>query len=305
MNFDVHIMGCGAALPLARRMPTSQVINVSEQYFMVDCGEGTQLQVRKFKMKIQRIDHIFISHLHGDHYLGLPGLISTMHLLGRKSPLNVYGPKGIAEILEVNFKHSCTYLNFELKVTEIDVKESQVLLETSVVKVSTIILNHRVPCTGFLFEEKERPRKMLKDKIQEHNISVEEIIQLKKGKDVQRENELLSVDECTPPAPEPVSYAFCSDTKYDEKVADQIKGVHTLYLEATFLKAMKDMAKKTFHSTAEQAGMIAQKAGVKQLVLGHYSSRYSELELFKEEAMTQFSHVILAEDGLKIGIKGN
>ena len=298
MNFTVTILGSGAALPVKGRMPTSQIVNVSEQLFMIDCAEGTQLQVRRFRQKLHRINHIFISHLHGDHYLGLPGLVSSMHLLGRKAPLNIYGPKGIKEIVEVNMKHSQTFLNFELIFNELDKDQTGLLVETSVVEVTAIKLNHRIPCHGFVFREKSHKPKMIKDMINKLSIGVEEIIQLKNGKDVQRPSgEVLRVSECTIPPSKPRSYAFCSDTKYDEKVAEQIVEVGSIYHESTFLEEHLDRAKKTYHSTASQAAKIANLVKARQLILGHFSSRYKSFEAFETEAGAVFPNSLLAEDG--------
>ena len=286
------------------RMPTAQIVNVSEQLFMIDCAEGTQLQVRKYRQRLQRINHIFISHLHGDHYLGLPGLISSMHLLGRKAPVHIYGPQGIKEIMEVNMKHSQTYLNFELVFRELEKNETGLLLETSVVEIHAIKLNHRIPCHGFVFREKPRKPKIIKEKIRKHAIGVEEIIQLKNGKDVERSNgEVLTVLECTIPAPKPRSYAFCSDTKYDEKVAEQIGEIGTIYHESTFLEEHVDRAKQTYHSTASQAARIAGMVKAQKLILGHFSPRYKSFDAFREEAKTIFPNCELAEDGMTFTIE--
>lgn len=298
MNFSVTILGSGAALPVKGRMPTSQIVNVSEQLFMIDCAEGTQLQVRKYKQRLQRINHIFISHLHGDHYLGLPGLISSMHLLGRKAPVSIYGPKGIKEIMDVNMKHSQTYLNFELVFHELEKNQTGLLLETSVVEVHAIKLNHRIPCHGFVFREKSRKPKMKKEMIKKHSIGVEEIIQLKNGVDVERPNgDVLRIGDCTIPAPKPRSYAFCSDTKYDERVAEQIVEVGTIYHESTFLEEHLERAKQTFHSTAAQAAKIAKLVKAQSLILGHFSPRYKSFDAFRQEAGAIFPNCELAEDG--------
>lgn len=303
MKFEVTILGCGAALPTSKRFPTAQVVQLNEQLFLVDCGEGTQIQLRKYKVRFLRINHIFISHLHGDHYLGLPGLISSMHLLGRRKELHVYGPKGIDEIIDTNLRHSFTQLNFELIYHFTNPKEQEELHTTDTFSISTIILKHRIPCTGFLFQEKERKPKINKSVIKQHQLLIPEIIALKRREDVVRENgEILAWEKLTLKVPEPKSYAYCSDTKMYERVIEQVQGVSCLYHESTFLNDQKERAAKTYHTTAEQAAQVASKAGVEQLVLGHFSSRYRDLERFLEEAHAHFSNTLLAEEGLKIVI---
>lgn len=304
MKFEIHILGCGAALPTSKRSPTAQVVQLNEQLFLVDCGEGTQAQLRKMKIKFLRIDHIFISHLHGDHYLGLPGLISTMHLLGRKKDINIYAPKGIDEIMEVNLKHSFTQLNFEINYHFTDHKEQEILLEKDTFSIKSIILKHRIPCTGFLFQEKERKPKINKSIIKEYKLLIPEILALKRREDIIREDgSLLSWEKLTITAPKPKSYAYCSDTKYYEKVIEQVKGATCLYHEATFLNDQKERAAKTYHTTAEQAAEIAKQANVKQLILGHFSSRYRDLEGFLLEAKPIFENTVLAEEGVNIVVE--
>ncbi|MFZ6051438.1 ribonuclease Z [Halocola ammonii] len=303
MKFEVNILGCGAATPTLKRNPTAQLVNLHDKFFLVDCGEGTQVAMRKNKLKFQKINHIFISHLHGDHYLGLVGLISSMHLLGRNRKLTIYGPPGIREIVEVNLKLSQTVLNFECEIIELDLKEKTFLFDDKSLEVFAFPLKHRITCNGFLFREKKRKPKIDKKTIADFDLSVKEIVALKNGQDVQREDSTwLKFEELTNPAPEPRGYGYCSDTKYWERVVDFISECNLLYHESTFLDDKKDRAKETFHSTARQAGKIAQSAKVKQLILGHFSSRYRQLDGFLEEAKEEFENVILASDGLTVTV---
>ncbi|NNE56221.1 MAG: ribonuclease Z [Flavobacteriales bacterium] len=301
MTFEVNILGCGAATPTLKRNPTSQLLNVHDKYYLIDCGEGTQLQLRRFKFKFQRINHIFISHLHGDHYLGLLGLISSMHLLGRTKELHLYCPPELKDIVEVNMKHSETFLNFEVVYHPIDYKVPQLILEDNTMEVHSFPLKHRIKCAGFLFVEKPKRRRIIKEKIEEYNLVVPEIVRLKKGQNIERlDGKVITFEDATLP-PYPVrSYAYCSDTAYYEKVLETIQGVDLLYHEATFLEEHAKRAKETFHSTAIQAATIAQKAEAKKLVLGHFSSRYRELNQFTAEAKTIFPKVELARDGMSI-----
>lgn len=299
MKFEVTILGCGAATPTLKRNPTSQLLNIHDKYMLMDCSEGTQLQLRKHKFKFQRINHIFISHLHGDHYLGLPGLVSSMHLLGRTKELHIYCPEPLKELLDINLKHSETYLNFELIYHFSDFKKPQLILEDKNLEVWSFPLKHRIPCTGYKFLEKPKRRRIMKEMIIAKELSVAEIVALKNGEDVTREDGKVITSAATTLEPYPCRmYAFCSDTAYYEKVIPVIEGATLLYHEATFLESHKDRAKTTFHSTAKQAATIAKKAGVEKLVLGHYSSRYRDIVDFKTEATEIFSKVYLAHDGV-------
>ena len=303
LKFEVTILGSGSATPTLRRSPTSQVINIQEQLFMVDCGEGAQLQLRRYKIKFQRINHIFISHLHGDHYLGLIGLLSSMHLLGRTKELYIYSHPDLREIIEFQLKASHTELNFELHFKYLNYKNTELILDNDVITVKSIVLKHRIDCCGFVFTEKEKERSIVKNKAMGQKIPVEAFSFLKKGQDfVSEEGVKYLASELTAPPPEVRGYAFCSDTSYNEKIVKEIEGVDLLYHEATFLNQLEDRAKKTFHSTSVQAAKIADLAKVKQLVLGHFSARYSDVSEFKKEAKEVFDNVILAEDGLKISI---
>jgi ribonuclease Z len=299
MTFDVTILGCGAATPTSRHNPTSQVVNVHDKLFMVDCGEGTQMQLRKYKIRFQRINHIFISHLHGDHYLGLIGLISSLHLLGRVVPLSVYGPPELKGLVDLSLKVSDTYLNFPLEFKATQFKQKEKIFEDKTLEVYSFPLKHRIDCCGYLFLEKPRGAKIVKSTVSKYNLVPSEILQLKKWSDVVRENGevLRATDLCIAPAP-PRSYAYCSDTMYFDSLAEHISNVNLLYHESTFLDSEKTRAKETYHSTAGQAAQMALKANAQQLLLGHFSSRYSNDEDFLTEATPIFANSALAGEGL-------
>jgi ribonuclease Z len=274
------------------------LVNVEGKYYLVDCGEGTQLQLKRYKLRAQRINNIFISHLHGDHYLGLMGLLSTMHLMGRNKPLNLYGPRGLAEIITLQLRYSETIFNYDLKFIEVDASRSQVIHEDELICVHSIPLNHRIPCSGFLFEEKTKNRRIRREMLPD-DMSVRNIIRLKKGEDIYAEDGTLLYKnkDMTLPPRQSFRYAYCSDTKYDESIIPIIKGVDMLYHEATFLEEHLDRATSTYHSTAKEAATIAQKANVGKLLLGHFSARYKELEPLEAEAREVFAESYLAIEG--------
>lgn len=297
-NFELTILGCSSATPTSTRNPTAQLLNIAERFFLIDCGEATQIQLRKFKLKFQRINHIFISHLHGDHYLGLIGLLSSMHLLGRTVDLHLYCPPELEEIIEVQFKHSQTYLRFKIVYHHHKFIANDLIFEDNKVEVRTILLNHRIPCCGFLFTEKPLLANISKETIQKYDIPVEQILAIKGGADfITTGGELIPNSKLVSNKFKPRSYAYCSDTCYDERIIEFIKGVDLLYHEATFLNEMLPRAKETYHSTALQAATIAQKAEVHQLMIGHYSARYRELQPLLDEAQTVFSNTILSIEG--------
>lgn len=292
------ILGCYAATPRTFTNPTSQILEIKNRLFLIDCGEGTQVQLRKNKIRFSKINHIFISHLHGDHFFGLVGLVSTFTLLNRATDLHIYGPKGIKEIIMLQLRLSNSWTNYGLHFHELESTESQVIYEDEKVLVSTIPLKHRIYTNGFLFQEKIDKRKLNVDAVQSFEIDSCYYQNIKNGKDIILddgrliENHLLTFD---PVAPK--NYAFCSDTAYDERIIPLLKDVDVLYHESTFLDSEENLAKRTLHSTAKEAATIALKANVKQLVLGHYSTRYENIKLFKEEAQTIFPQVLLADDG--------
>ena len=292
------ILGCYAATPRTITNPTSQVLEIKNRMFLIDCGEGTQVQLRKNKIKFSKINHIFISHLHGDHFFGLIGTISTFALLGRTTDLHIYGPKGVKEIITLQLKLSNSWTTYDLFFHELESKESEVIFEDQKVIVKTIPLKHRVYTNGFLFQEKSGDRKLNVDAVQNYNIDKCYYQKIKGGGNVTLddgtviENEKLSFD----PIPA-MSYAFCSDTVYNEAIIPIIENVDVLYHESTFLDSEEALAQKTLHSTAKEAATIALKANAKNLVLGHYSTRYGDINIFKEEAQTVFPHILLADDG--------
>lgn len=292
------ILGCYAATPRTLTNPTAQVLEINGHIILIDCGEGTQVELRRRKVKFSRINHIFISHLHGDHFFGLPGLISTMRLLGREKELHVYGPKGIKEAITLLLKLGDSWTNYPLLFHELTSKEPELVFEDKKISVTTIPLDHRIYTNGFLFKEKEGKRKLNIDAAQNYGIDKAYYQNIKNGKDITLDNdETILNKELTFDPPKPKSYAFCSDTVYDTNLSEQLKGVDVLYHESTFLESESELATKTKHSTALQAAKIAKAANVKTLVLGHYSTRYKSIKLFKEEATTIFSNVLLADDG--------
>jgi ribonuclease Z len=292
------ILGCYAATPRTFTNPTSQVLEIKNRLFLIDCGEGTQVQLRKNKIKFSKINHVFISHLHGDHFFGLIGLISTFTLLGRTTDLYIYGPVGIKEIIMLQLKLTDSWINYKLHFKELSGKSSEVIYEDDKVSVSTIPLKHRIYTNGFLFREQLDKRKLNVEAIKKFEIEQCFFQNIKNGKDIVLDNgQVVKNAQLTFDPALPKSYAFCSDTAFSEAVIPLVNNVDVLYHEATFLQSEEALAKKTKHSTAIEAATIALKANVKQLILGHYSTRYESISLFKEEAQTVFSKVSLADDG--------
>jgi ribonuclease Z len=292
------ILGCYAATPRTFTNPTSQILEIKNRIFLIDCAEGTQVQLRKNKIRFSKINHIFISHLHGDHFFGLIGLVSTFTLLNRTTDLHIYGPKGIQEIIKLQLRLSNSWTNYGLFFHELESNDSEVIFEDEKVLVKTIPLKHRVYTNGFLFQEKTGDRKLNLDAVQNYEIDTCYYQKIKNGKDITLddgrviENDKLTFD----PIPAK-NYAFCSDTAYNEAIIPIIENIDVLYHESTFLQSEENLAKKTLHSTAKEAATIALKSNAKQLILGHYSTRYENIDLFKEEAATIFPEVLLADDG--------
>lgn len=292
------ILGCYSATPRTNTNPTAQVLEMSNRMFLIDCGEGTQVQLRRNRLKFSKIKHIFISHLHGDHYFGLVGLISTFRLLGRETDLHIYGPKGLEEVILLQMKLGDSWTNYKLTFHELTSKESELIYEDEKVEVHTIPLDHRVYTNGFLFKEKEHERKLIIGKVEDANINVAYYRKLKQGFDVENEDGvLIKNEEVTVPGPKPKSYAYCSDTAYNEAIVPIITNADLLYHESTFLDKLAHLATKTKHSTAKQAATIAKEANVKNLMLGHFSTRYEDVSEFKTEAQEVFENVIIAEEG--------
>ena len=292
------ILGCYAATPRTITNPTSQILEIRNRMFLIDCGEGTQVQLRKNKLKFSKINHIFISHLHGDHFYGLVGLISTFMLLNRQTDLHVYGPKGIKEIILLQLRYSNSFTGYNLYFHELESKESEVVFEDEKVIVKTIPLKHRVYTNGYLFQEKPKERKLNVEAVKKYKIDTAYFRKIKYGGNITLDNGTIIPNAELSFDPEPTkSYAFCSDTMYDESIIPLIQNVDVLYHETTFLESEADKAEKTMHSTAKEAARIAKLANAKQLLLGHYSTRYSSIALFKEEAETIFPNVLLGDDG--------
>jgi ribonuclease Z len=292
------ILGCYAATPRTFTNPTAQILDIQNRLFLIDCGEGTQVELRRNKIKFSKINHIFISHLHGDHFYGLVGLVSTFMLLNRTTDLHIYGPKGIKEIILLQFKLAGSYTNFGLFFHELTATESELVYEDKKVSVHTIPLKHRVYTNGFLFREKIGERKLNVAVVENYKIDTCYYQNIKNGKDITLDDgTIIENSELTFDPMAPKSYAFCSDTVYNEAMIPIIENVDVLYHEATFLESEVEKSGTTMHCTAKQAATIAVKANVKQLILGHFSTRYDNIELFKEEAATIFPNVHLADDG--------
>jgi ribonuclease Z len=297
------ILGCYAATPRTISNPTSQVLEIKNKVFLIDCAEGTQVQLRKSKVKFSKISHIFISHLHGDHFYGLIGLISTFMLLNREKDLTVFGPKGIKEIILLQLRASGSFTGYNLYFQELEATESETIFEDEKVIVKTIPLKHRIYTNGFLFQEKNIERKLNVEKVNQYNIDKVYFNKIKFGGDITLDNgTIIPNSELSFDPQVAKTYAYCSDTMYNESLLPIIQNADYLYHESTFLESEEHLSERTMHSTAKQAATIALKANVKNLILGHYSTRYGNIELFKQEAQTIFPNVILADDGKEINM---
>lgn len=298
MNFSVTILGNNSALPAHNRFPTSQVLSLHNQLMLIDCGEGTQMQMNRFKIKRSRIHHIFISHMHGDHYFGLPGLITSYQLQQRKEPLNIYGPEPIKKLIELVLDSSHSVLSFDLNFFELNFNEPEILIDEKSFLVKSFPVKHRIPTCGFLFSEKPGMRKILSNQIEKYQIPVDKIQAIKAGDDFIKpngeviENKLLTVD-----AAQPRHYAFCADTLPNESVIKQVSKVSLLYHESTFMSEMETRALQTFHSTTTQAAQVAKQAGVKKLLIGHFSAKYADLNVLLAEAQQVFPNTAIATEG--------
>jgi len=298
MTFQLTILGSGSATPLLGRHPTAQLLEIDSDYFLVDCGEGTQFRLLEQRIRPGRLRYIFISHLHGDHYFGLAPLLSSLNLAGRTEELYLFGPAGLLEILTVQFRHSDTRLGYPLHFQPVEPGRPGPILDLPQLTVESIPLEHRIDCSGYLFREKPRKRKLIKEKLPA-DMPIDYLRRLKDGQDIVDEagNVLFRTDDYSLPAPPPRSYAFCSDTRYTEKFLQQIAGISLLYHETTFLDDQLARAGEVFHATARQAATLATKAGVQQLLIGHFSSRYKQTEGFLEEARSVFPETYLATEG--------
>lgn len=304
MTFQVTILGCSSARPTPSRHHTAHVLNVHEQFFLIDCGEGTQYQLSRYGINPLKLNVIFVSHLHGDHTYGIFGLLSTMAMMGRQRALEIVAPKPFGDMLRSHFAFFQIELPYPLKIREVDARDVAEVWSNRVMTVTTIPLRHRVPCCGYLFREREPGLNVYRYLVEGYGLDPLQVAALKRGESTTLANGMpLTVEEATYRAYEPRSYAFCSDTTASGKVATLVQGVDLLYHEATYMHAERALAVKTGHTTALQAARIAVKAGVRHLLLGHYSSRYKELEPLLAEARSEFPDTVLGRDGLVIALE--
>jgi ribonuclease Z len=300
-KFEVNILGCGSALPTTRHFASSQVVNIREKLFMVDCGEGAQLQLRRSKLKFTRLNHIFISHLHGDHCFGLMGLISTFGLLGRTATLHIYAHEDLEKLLAPQLEYFCKGMTYEVAFHFINPNKAEVIYDDRSVSVTTIPLKHRIPTCGFLFQEKQTPNHIIRDMVDFYHVPVFELNRIKNGEDyVTPDGTVVPNHRLTTPSDPPRSYAYCSDTAYLKSIIPQIKGVDLLFHEGTFAQCDAARAKETYHTTAAQAAEIALEAEAKQLVIGHFSARYEDESILLKEAQAIFPSTLLAKENLRI-----
>lgn len=304
MRFELTILGCNAAIPAFDRHPSAMVLNVREKLFLIDCGEGTQIQMNRYNIKRSRINHLFISHLHGDHIFGLAGLLTSMSLAGRTEGLAIFSPDGLEQMVRLQLKLSHSFLTYPLQFTVVDTTQSSLVFEDEDVEVSTIPLKHRIPTAGYLFREKPRPLNVIPEKLKAYQIPVEAIKFIKKGNDyIDPDGKVIAVEELTLPPFLPRSFAYCSDTAYLPDLIPLIRGVDLLYHETTFGEEKLEQAHQTMHSTAKQAAQIAKAAEVGQLLMGHYSSRYANLDGLHAEATAVFPSTVLGVEGQRYSVE--
>ena len=302
MNFTLNVLGTASALPTTERYPSAQVLDVRGRLFMMDCGEGAQIQLRKVGVSFLRIEHICLSHLHGDHIFGIFGLLSTMAMLGRSSKLRIYAPGSFRSVLDFFMVRFGEGVRFEIDHVELDMSAPQIVYENRTLELLAFPLNHSVETFGFIIREKLPPFNVRKEAVEKYSLSLSEIGTLKRGEDVVREDMVIRHPEVAYRKYVPRSYAYCSDTAPFPELADWIRGVDLLYHEATFPAEMEEMAKKTFHSTTLQAAQVAKEAGVGRLLAGHYSSRFPAVDFFLDELRSVFPDSMLSKDLLKIEI---
>ena len=302
-EFNINILGCGSALPTTRHLATSQIVDLRDKLYMIDCGEGTQVQMRRMRVRFGRLAHIFISHLHGDHCFGLPGLISTLGMLGRTGELVVHGPKEVETYLRPVMDLFCRGMEFEVRFNPVDTRSHSLVMEDRSLSVYSIPLKHRIPTYGYLFAEKPKEAHIIREMTEFYQVPVRCMKDIKQGQDyVTPEGEVVPNSRLTRPAAPPKRYAFCSDTAYNRSIIPIIEGADLLYHEATFAECDLARAKETFHSTARQAAEIARDAHVKRLVIGHYSARYEDLSELHREAEAVFPGTILGNEGTVIPV---
>lgn len=300
MSFELHILGSGAALPTGKRQASAQYLNCNERHILIDCAEGTQQQLRKFGLKLQKIQIILISHLHGDHFFGLPGLLSTMHLLGRDKKLLIFGPPGLEQLIVAMLAAGGHPLQFDLRFIELKPGASELIFEDRLIEIHAFALKHRIPTLGYRINEKPKLRNLDKKAIAAAGLLIEDLPKLKAGISVKRDGKYYDFEDYTLPSAPIYSYAYCSDTKPSPQYLDAIHEVDLLYHEATFTQQHQERAKSTYHSTAQQAAEQASKANCKHLLLGHFSSRYDDTSVHLNEAKNAHSKVAIAEDGMHI-----
>lgn len=305
MPFELTILGSSSATPTSERYPTAQVLNASGRFFLIDCGEGTQIQIRRQKIGFSKIQHIFISHLHGDHFYGLIGMISTFNLLGLKKDIHIYSPSQLKDIIQPQLDFLKAGLQFNVIFHPLNFKKPQRIYTDEKVEVTSFPLKHSIGTCGFLFKERQKEANIIKECIEKYNIPIPQIRKIKQGAGFETsEGEFIPHEELTTPPPPPRSYAFCSDTAFHPPIAEIIKDVDLLYHEATFTEELKDWAKNTLHSTAREAAEIAKMANARKLILGHFSARYKTVTPFLEEARAVFSNTVAAEDGSRYEVGG-
>lgn len=298
MDFELSILGSNSAVPAYGRFPTAQILQHHRTKYMIDCGEGAQMQLSKFKIKRGNLKHIFISHLHGDHFFGLVGLLNSLRLNGRKDDLHIYGPPTLADIIKIQVDFEKEDFGYIIHFHPLDFGTSKLILDEELIQVFTIPLEHKIDCNGFLFKEKPKPRKINGDAVKQHKVSKQVIEDLRSGKDfIKEDGEIIKNEVLTLPPPPSRSYAYCSDTRYTKNFLPIIKDVDLLYHEATFVDEDKDKAFERYHSTSSEAAEIAKLANAKKLLLGHFSARYQDLEPLLQEAKRIFDNSFLAIEG--------
>ncbi|WP_311550399.1 ribonuclease Z [Prevotella aurantiaca] len=297
--FKIHILGCGSALPTLHHNATSQIVEIRGKFFMIDCGEGTQIQVRRSKVHFSKVQAVFISHLHGDHCFGLFGMISTFGMTGRTAPLQIYAPKEFEDYFKLSMELFCKGLEYKVIFHPVDTTETNVIYEDKSLTVETIPLEHRVPCCGFLFREKPTAPHIRRDMIDYYNIPISQINNVKAGSNwTTIDGDIIPNSRLTTPADNPRSYAYCSDTRYMKQLYKKVIGVNVLYHESTYASEHKDRAKTYYHSTSQEAATVAYEACVGKLLLGHYSARYINEDVLLSEAKAIFPNSFLTNEGM-------
>jgi len=299
MSFEITILGSSSALPTSKKFPSAHVVNIHERFFLIDCGEGTQIQLRKFKIKFSKINHIFITHLHGDHFFGIFGVISTFNLLGRKNDLHIFSPGNLEKKVYsvINKKE----IGFNIFFHRLEHENLEIIYETKSIEISAFPLKHRIETYGYLLKEKPKERNIKKEAIEKYNLGIKDILNIKQGNDlIINDGKIVKNSELSIPPYKSRSYAYCSDTMYNEKIIPYIQNIDVLYHEATFAKDLQETAEITKHSTSEDAAKIALKANVKQLLIGHFSTRYKDTDIIFEETKAIFKNTQAVNDGDKI-----